>query len=328
MEKSKEISIYRWGAVCSIIVGYIYLRGAILNFSIEEGFPRFGRLLFAVLFIAGTEIFARLLGVTYDEIKKRNNSVVEPVIYLICILVQSLAYVIWPESSAWSFCLMQEFMWHFTFIYYVLARTGSLAAGKSGIMFAFDFVQGVFVYPLANYILGPASIFHVEKETVMGPNGYPIQVPKKKKDNSNTVKTVLIVGVSVFVAFTICAIAISELSIVSDTFAEFGRAIFDGIDYFMANISEEVTFIMWSVPVSLYLFGLVGGALKRKRHIYHLKELRVILRIAIFFHHIQHLLSLEVYALFTYFSLLRPYLILLIIRDFLLRQRMKRQVEQ
>lgn len=261
--------IFKWAAVISYIIGFIYVKYGIENSGIIFRFPYLGRLIFAIAFIAGTEVFASKIGLTYGSLKEKKKTIIEPVIYAMCIVLQSIAYALWGTHEDWSF--YQFVLWHFSFVYYVLARTGTLAAGRSGLMFIIDSFQGFITVPFSNIFLRINALL---KKGEMDDEIYESDDPAKKKINKATVITLL---VSLVIAAIVCLYAVYELTFASETFEALGDKLFDYLDYFLRQnfweyIWENFVMLIVSIPVGAYLFGLVGGSIFRDKPYYKIKD--------------------------------------------------------
>ncbi len=275
----REIAVFRISAFFSYFIGYIYLKYTIFSYDIgfkNRGFAIAG---FAILFIIWTEVFAYSAGFSYKKLKESSNSIVEPLIYIACILLQSFSIAIQGAHSDWK--IYQFLFWHFTIIYYVLARTGSFAAGKSGLFFLFDSFQGLFTIPLSNIFFRTISIFKKQEKK-----------KDQKKDSviisrikNISVRTVVILFISVLIAFLVCAYAFMQLANTSSTFEHLGNMFAFDIDritgifimYLGRNFFREFRDnLMWfiaSVPISCWLFGLVGGGLRNRKPLCSDKEI-------------------------------------------------------
>ena len=261
MDGIQKKNIYRWAAVISYIVGFIYVKYAMENAGIISRFPYMGRLVFAVVFIVCTELFAAGLDVTYNSLKKQGRAFIEPVIYMVCIILQSLAFVFWNNHEDWE--IYQFLIWHCTFVYYVLARTGTLAAGRSGIMFLIDFFQGWITVPFSNFFLRMSTLL---KKGVMEDDEEET-LPEKKHSSLKTVITVLI---SLFIAFIVSVYALWELANASETMGVLGGEVLDGIERFFKQdffdfVSDNLFSFIISIPVGCWFFGLVGGSLFKRK---------------------------------------------------------------
>ena len=261
MEVKKNKVVFRWAAIISYVVGFIYIKymawsAGICDNDFWQGKYGLRMLIFAVIFIVCTELFANLTGVTYQSIKEKKNSVIEPIIYIACILLQSIGLAFWNFHDDWE--AAQLFFWHFTIIDYILARTGSLVAGRSGIMFIIDCFQGCVVIPVSNMFLRVVAIF--KREDKLDENG---NVIPRKKISARTVATI---AASSFVALIICLYAYVQLANASDTFEDVGTRFFEALNKFFTQdfweyITENFVFFLTSIPVSWFLFCLLGGTL-------------------------------------------------------------------
>ena len=263
MEKVQNKAVYKWAAVISYIVGFIYIKYGIENTGFIKDFPFLGRFIFAVVFVVCTEFFANKVGVTYSELKQRRNSWIEPIIYAACIFLQSIAYVAYGNHEDWG--VYQFLMWHGTFVYYVLARTGTLAAGRSGILFLVDLFQGWITVPLSNLFLRITTILN---KGDMDDELYVNEAKEAKKTlNSRTIATI---AISVIIAFFVCIYAISQLAVASETFSAIGDGFFEWLDEFFRKnfweyIGENFIMLIMSIPVGCWLYGLVAASLKARK---------------------------------------------------------------
>ena len=108
METTQNRPIYKAAAIISYIIGFIYLKYMCFGDSFcRSDFFRmhFGLriLIFAVIFVICTELFAHKLGITYKALSEKNNSKVEPFIYMICIALQSISLAVWHYHDDWEF---------------------------------------------------------------------------------------------------------------------------------------------------------------------------------------------------------------------------------
>ncbi|WP_029231516.1 DUF4153 domain-containing protein [Butyrivibrio sp. VCB2006] len=263
MEIKEKKAVFRWAAIISYVIGFIYIKymawgAGVCDVPFLQNRYGIRMLGFAVIFLICTEIFANKVGVTYQSIAEKKNSMYEPIIFVGCIILQSIGLALWNFHDDWEF--YQIFLWHFTIIYYVLARTGSLAAGRSGILFIVDCFQGFIAIPITNIFLRIIAIFKREEKPE---DAYDV-APKKK----NFAKTVFTIVISVFIAFCVCLYAFVQLSEASETFRKVGEKFLEALDEFFTQkfwdyTVENIIYIIASIPVSWFLFSLVGGALNK-----------------------------------------------------------------
>lgn len=265
MEIKGNRAVFRWAAIISYVVGFIYVKymawgGGMLDNKFWRGHYGLRMCIFGVLFMLCVELFAYKAGVTYQSLADKKSSRVEPLIFLGCVLLQSVGLAVWNFHEDWE--LAQIFFWHFTIIYYILARTGSLAAGRSGILFLLDCFQGFCAIPVMNIFLRVVAVF--KREAKHDENG---NVVPGKKISAKTVATILI---SLFIALIVCMYAFVQLSEASETFGKVGDTFFINLDKFFEQkfwdyTVENIVYIIGSIPVGWFLFSLVGGALNNNK---------------------------------------------------------------
>ena len=281
--------IYKISAIISYIIGYIYIKYVVC--ISEFGIYRSAWIVaFAVVFILWTEAFAYLTGNTYKKIKEQGNAIAEPIILIACILFQSIAISIWTLHHDWE--LYQILIWHGTIIYYVTSRMGRLAAGRSGIFFLIDAFSGAVVIPLSNFFLRVKKLFGNERWLLeeCDENDDIIEInsdegDKEEADDITIEKKHIrkadfgMIIFSVIVAIVVCAIAISQLVSVSDTFAGIGNSINDffesilSADLFEYFFTEIFLFFIISIPFGCWLYALVAGAIQKDQLIPSSKKL-------------------------------------------------------
>lgn len=258
MKTLSESNIYKISAIISYIIGYIYIKYVVVIDVFGAYEHSFWMIAFSILFILWTEGFAYLLGNTYEKLKETGKSVIEPIILIVCILLQAVAISVWKLHEDWQ--LYQVFIWHGTIIYYVISRMGILAAGRSGMFFPIDCFSGAVIVPLSNFILRAKKILAKENKTAE-------ETPSKKRFEK---KDIGIIITSVFVALIVCSIAISQLVSVSSTFAGLGEGFdrvitgilsADSIEYFFSHI---FIYVILSIPFGCWLFALVAGSMQKE----------------------------------------------------------------
>lgn len=260
-------NVFRIAALLSYIIGYIYIRFVCAplswDYDIEKHIVGLPFLIFGLIFILGCELFAHFTGCTYEDLRKRGCSTVEAAIFAVCVVLQSIALFLWGFRSDVVAMLFQLFMWHCTIIYYVLARCGKLTAGKSGILFPMDCFQGSILVPFGNLL------FRTETISRRGDMKDDPADGKKPLRAKITVRSVLLVALSVFIAAIVCLFAIKELGTVSDTFDNLSNTLYRDLGNLFGDdlgewIWDNLIKLLFSIPVSCYLYGLVAGSLKKK----------------------------------------------------------------
>ena len=275
------IRLFRIAALCSYGIGYLYIK------NLWDG-PDWtsGILFFTILFILCTECFAFAAGRTPAKLRAAGISSWEGIFFAVCALVQAAAmygYGLHMDMGA-----AQVFMWHTTMVVYVLTRTGMQVSGRIGPLFLLDFLQGFFALPFGNIHLRIVSIFRgVRKETGTDstsapalpapqdgtvpalPEAAPAPLPKGRYSRSE--KCLIAVGVLFGILLT--AVVWSELTGVSSAFAglDFGiaKALRSFYEIYLSDFFDDfIPKFLFSIPVGAWLFGLVGGSLRRSRPVF------------------------------------------------------------
>lgn len=261
-------NIFRIAAVVSYLIGFFYYKYVFgiapkdsVLFRDHVGIPYF---IFGILFIAGCEAFAHFTGSSYEDIRKRNGSVLEGVIFMVCVLLQSFALLLWGYRTDVFAAVFQVIMWHLTIIYYVLARCGTLTTGKSGILFPLDFLEGLVIVPFGNFAL------RLETLCRKGDMKDTPDETSQGKQFKITFRGILTVIFSVFVALMVCLYALSQLSAVSDTFRSLNDIVTKAIQSVVGDdiavwIIRNMFKFLVSIPFGCFLYGLVAGSLKKKK---------------------------------------------------------------
>lgn len=286
MMNMEQKRTFRWAAVLSYVLGFIYIDwyaapGIDLDRLLDY---RWGNLVFTILYIAAVELFSAKCGMTLSELRRRTSPdgrnlsgcAAESVFFAGLALLQSLASVLWdihPEEIG----LMQVLMWHFTMIYYVLCRTGTLAAGHTGIFFLLDAFQGTVVLPWKNIFLRFLSIWTRSRkpeepdQSLEQTEGQEVSKEQRTARKNEKMQKAGILFISVLTALIVCMIAWKELLGVSTAFASFGTGLADLMERLLSTkvleklIRTYLPEFLLSIPVSAWLFGLIGGALKEGR---------------------------------------------------------------
>lgn len=264
-EEIRRRRVFRVFALLSYFLAFFYIKRICLEAGWLQSWMN-AMFVFVILFICFVEAFCHFTGLTYHKLKADGCSVWEPVVYFLCLILQGIAvllYGIHDDWTGWQFLML-----HFTAIYYVLARTGSLASGKSGILFLIDCLQGFITIPWSNIGIRLVSIFKrsriVEDEEA---EEYDEAKEEAKEQRDKKIATILI---TLILAMGICGYALYELTLASDTFYSFSYTIQKAIEDFFETglfnwIYENDEYILLSIPVGAWLFGLIAGSMKKDR---------------------------------------------------------------
>ena len=228
----------------SYAVGWFYVR--VLALGSEQ--DRWAWAAFPVLFIAGVEAFARALG--------RRGAVAAP-FWAVCWLLQGAAMLLYGLHS--ELALWQLLAWHLTAVYWVLARTGMQAAGRANAMLAADGIAGLFTLPWSDIALRTRILAGALGAWRRGR-------AQRRTPQSRRRRQELAAGI--LLALALGGYALAELSAADTAFGAFiGRWLRwpQLSDRQFARLVGDIFTLLLSLPVGAWLFGLVGGALRRTR---------------------------------------------------------------
>lgn len=192
---------------------------------------------FAVLFMAGVELFSRALG------RKGSR---ETWFWGACWLAQSVALGVYGLHAD-VLQLWQMLVWHLTAVYFVLCRTGMQAAGRANTMVAVDGLAGVFVLPWTGIFLRLRSLWAGAKACLKG------RVRSRRRAAE--------VLVGVMLALVLAWYAAAQLSAADAAFARLVEGLLHPLRWQWNGV--ELVYLICSIPVGMWLFGLMGGGLCR-----------------------------------------------------------------
>lgn len=193
---------------------------------------------FAVLYLEWSHLFARAAG---------RKSGRESGFWAVCWLVQSAAIALHgPHDALW---LWQWMAWHAAAVYWTMARTGMLAAGRSSLWMPLDLLMGVTLLPWRDILL--------RLGTVAGGLWGLVQ-----KSSHAARKQLLGWGFSILAALAVCLVAWNQLAGVDATFARLVQWMSGWLSWSGPDL-DTVMLLILSLPVGAWLFGLAGGGLRR-----------------------------------------------------------------
>ena len=228
----------------SYAVGWFYVR--VLALGREQ--DQWAWAAFPVLFIAGVEAFARALG--------RRGAVAAP-FWAVCWLLQGTAMLLYGLHS--ELALWQLLAWHLTAVYWVLARTGMQAAGRANAMLAADGVAGLFTLPWSDIALRTRILAGALGAWRRGRAQRRTPQARRRRQE---------LAAGILLALALGGYALAELSAADTAFGAFiGRWLRwpQLSDRQFARLVGDIFTLLLSLPVGAWLFGLVGGALRRTR---------------------------------------------------------------
>ena len=311
VKKMDRVSVDRAAALLSYPIAYIYLYWFMTNDYTYR--PRLftqwgGHFLFSVLFVLAVEGYSKACGRDLASAKREQPALFsESCCLAAMILLQSLALLLYGPHAD-DVAVAQVLFWHFTCIYYVCARTGILTARRTGVFFLLDAVNGVFIMPFRHFFLRLICLLRRGKRVVAGAeetagtgtstvrtevnaevsveedDGARPQTGGKGSARSlvtpERLKKAAVFCFTLFLAGTVCSIAWHELAGASEAFGRLGQ----GVAEFLARIlsfrglaeflEEYLPYVVFSIPIGAYLFGLVGGGLSDRSDATREKKIR------------------------------------------------------
>ena len=224
-----------WGlaALISYPLAWYYTKYVFMGSSRSIGY-----LVFPVLFMAAVELFSRALG------RKGSR---EAWFWGACWLAQGLAIHLYALHNdvlrTW-----QPMVWHMTAIYFVLCRTGMQAAGKANAMIMLDGLTGVFVLPWSSFFLRLRAWW----ELLMG-------WVRRRTASRRRIWEAL---AGVVLALLLVWFAAGQLAAANEAFGELVDGLLRPLQWNW-DLYDTVALVL-SIPVGMWLFGLVGGGLRRQ----------------------------------------------------------------
>ena len=145
----------------------------------------------------------------------------------------------------------QWMVWHLFAVWYVLARCGMLAQGQSGSLAPLDALAGFVLLPFGNFFLRARTVFAALRTHLQDRTG---------------IRKVLRLIVTAAVTLALCGVAWGLLAAADANFAALGQQVSDWWGRLLNNVRfiDQLMYILHSLPVGAWLYGLVGGSLRRK----------------------------------------------------------------
>lgn len=223
-------------AVLMYPLAYLYIRGV----AFTKEYPGWGMPVFAVLFLLYTELAARRAGRTAAK---------ETPVWAGCWLALSVAMPLFgyqPDPlGGW-----QGMVWHLYAVWYVLARCGMLAQGRSGSLVLLDALAGLFRLPFGGFFLRITEVFKALRGGLHG---------------RGRVRGLLRALATAVLTLAVCGAAWGLLSAADANFAALGQGVADWWNDLLNNVrfADTTMYFVLSLPVGAWLYGLVFGALRR-----------------------------------------------------------------
>ena len=218
-------------------LAYFYLRGVMF----PQSYPDWGMPVFAALFIVYVDCAARAAHRTAAK---------ETPLWAVCWMALAVAYPLYGYQPGplgdW-----QWMVWHLFAVWYVLARCGMLAQGQSGSLAPLDALAGFVLLPFGNFFLRARTVFAALRTHL--------------QDRTRTRKVLHLI-VTAAVTLALCGVAWGLLAAADANFAALGQQVSDWWNRLLNNVRfiDRLMYILPSLPVGAWLYGLVGGSLRRK----------------------------------------------------------------
>ena len=224
-------------AVLMYPLAYFYLRGVMF----PQSYPDWGMPVFAALFIVYVDCAARAAHRTAAK---------ETPLWAVCWMALAAAYPLYGYQPGplgdWQWPA-----WHLFAVWYVLARCGMLAQGQSGSLAPLDALAGFVLLPFGNFFLRARTVFAALRTHL--------------QDRTGTRKVLRLI-VTAAVTLALCGVAWGLLAAADANFAALGQQVSDWWGRLLNNVRfiDQLMYILHSLPVGAWLYGLVGGSLRRK----------------------------------------------------------------
>ncbi|NCB32716.1 MAG: DUF4173 domain-containing protein [Erysipelotrichia bacterium] len=227
MSAFKRTNVIFTAAIISYFPAWYYVHEIVCSNTWSRGM-----LLFSIMYIGLIELLCFLL-----DRKGSKESIVWALLYLL----QSIAMYCWDMQSVLGFT--QILFWHLSAVYYALARCGGLSENRTGRMLIADLCAGIFILPWKNIFLRIRTI--------------AAYISCVNQDIRKTAAGLLTAAISL-----LCLIFVfTQLSQASSSFAYLTDSALRLFSR-MLNINS-ILYILFSLPVGMWLFGLIGGTLNR-----------------------------------------------------------------
>ena len=169
----------------------------------------------------------------------------ESFVWLGCFLCACIGGMM-PEQGTFVWYGKQIMLFiHIFFVWWVLARSGVLAEGKSGHLLPLDAVNGFFVIPFGNFILRSRTLIR----------GVRSRLPRREDAKGKPWGWIAGAAILCLALF----VGAAELLAAADE--GFGALLAGAADWFRFDWDGVVWVrLLFSLPVGAWLFGLIGGA--------------------------------------------------------------------
>lgn len=240
-------------ALLSFVLGWIYLR-RIWFFNFDLHAVPTALTVFTLGFLALGEYLSR------GRPRPRESWV-----WLGCALVTAAA-VAFDRCNALDERLCHGFAFlHLFAVWWLLSRCGVLHAGESGRLLPLDAVNGFLIIPWKNIFLRARTLYFA----------FCASVRSRLPGRPNT-RTLLWSAFVAVTALGMLSLAMQLLCTADDGFSSLMESVTGAVSFRLSeDLAGELIFIVLSLPVSAWLFGLLGGSLREDRARLNMRMLRL-----------------------------------------------------
>lgn len=247
MEPGKK-SALRLAALVMFVLAYWYTK-AIL-FGSDWAMGSWQPLAFAAAFLAFLAWLTRRAPAAPEEARRADGRTSAGI--AACLLLQSVAFGVFPVHDD-LMGVFQVLLWHATAVFAVLAAAGMLAENKLGLLFPADAVNGAVRIPFRNLFLRARILY----------GRWDRKEPEKQEGRPSRAAAVAVPLLTAVIAVILALFAAAQLSAASTSFAAIGDRLSDFFGTFSMDrfLTDVLPYLILSIPVGAYLYGLVAGCL-------------------------------------------------------------------
>lgn len=207
------------------------------------------------LFLGFVLLFVVTGIVLYRDRKKKRPLKFEDIIWLICLFICAVSLHLDLGRGVWERGHLLLFL-HAFGVWWAMSRSSGLLENETGHLLPIDVFRGLFIIPLMNFLL--------QAKTLVGSLINVIR-ERKRPDKKNRSRIIWIIF-AVIVALILLLSVLYLMGEADDTYGAFLEKL---LDCFRFELTEDMFFTMlkifFSIPVSAYLYGLLGGLYRMDR---------------------------------------------------------------
>lgn len=206
---------------------------------------------FTVIIMAFTEMLCYRLHRTWDQFTASYRR--DLVTIMMMILLQGLALSLWgfhPQFEA-----MQAFVIHLSFVLYIAMRSQNLVDQQLNLWVLFDLIRHFCWIPFQNILIRPIILWY-----------HRTHLRSAKFNPFKWLATII----SILSLFFIFLFVMNQLGQLSPTFAQLSDQLLSGLLNFIRQLNQldnllvYLSYFILSIPIGLWLSGLIFGSLLHK----------------------------------------------------------------